>query len=107
MTQMVKSLVQCNKCNSAGHPNQMIGFLKTDKRKADGRPFWDLINEDGSAHVHKTTDKVVLPDIEEQPLHKTSESEIVVTDTNTETFTPGEIRILKELMRISLVKVRQ
>ena len=63
MTQMVKSLVQCNKCNSAGHPNQMIGFLKTDKKKSDGRPFWDLVNADMSPHIHKTT--VVLPDIEE------------------------------------------
>ncbi len=86
----------------------MIGFLKTDKRKADGQPFWDLINEDGSAHVHKTT--VVLPDIEEQPLPETSQkNEIVVTDTNTDSlsFTPGEIRILKELAAaMSLIKVK-
>lgn len=43
---------------------------QTDRKKPDGKIFWDLVNADMSGHIHKTT--VVLPDIEE-PLPKTDQ----------------------------------
>jgi len=68
MTQQVgKKLSDCNRCKDAGFPSQMIGFVKTDKVKPDGKPFWKLLNEDLSDHVH--TNKTVLTarrDIEEK-----------------------------------------
>ena len=30
----------------------MIGFQNTGKKKADGKPFWLLVNGDMSAHIH-------------------------------------------------------
>lgn len=44
---------ECNKCASAGFPNEMIGFKKSNRiNSATSKPFWDLINEDGSDHQH-------------------------------------------------------
>jgi len=45
---------ECNKCKTAGFPNQLIGFKKSNRiNPASGKAFWDLINIDGSEHVHK------------------------------------------------------
>jgi hypothetical protein len=57
MTQQVNSrLVEFNKCKDVGFPNTKIGFVKDGfKTKPDGKPFWKLLNEDMSEHVHKTT----------------------------------------------------
>jgi hypothetical protein len=38
-----------------GHPNEKIGFVDSGQKKVDGKTRWDLINADGSQHVHKTT----------------------------------------------------
>ena len=47
---------ECNKCRSAGFPGQMINFrINPNKAPAPGKAhYWDLLNSDESAHIHKT-----------------------------------------------------
>ena len=50
----MSKIEECIKCKNAGFPNQHIGFKKSTRlNPASGKPFWDLINPDGSEHVHK------------------------------------------------------
>ncbi len=51
----------------------MISFLKTDKRKPDGKPYWDLINGDSSPHVHKSTQTEIIK--AEKPTPRPTENE--------------------------------
>jgi len=45
---------ECNKCKTAGFPGQLINFRKSTRiNPATNKPFWDLINPDGSDHEHK------------------------------------------------------
>lgn len=44
---------ECNRCKNAGHPNQIIGFKKSNKISENGKVLWDLVNQDGSDHMHK------------------------------------------------------
>jgi hypothetical protein len=61
-----KKLSECRTCLNAGHSGQMIGFIKVDgKVKPDGKPVWELYNENMTKHVHNTAaqKKVSIPDM--------------------------------------------
>ncbi|HKX81545.1 MAG TPA: hypothetical protein VJL54_04750 [Nitrososphaera sp.] len=49
-----KKMQQCNRCNSAGFPGQMISFEKLGEDPATGKAKWKLVNENGEEHVHKS-----------------------------------------------------
>src|SRR5438093_10008007 len=70
--QIVKSLQECNTCKAHGHPSTMISFQKTDRKKPDGKVFWDLINADSSPHVHKSTQTEIVKT--EKPTPRPSEN---------------------------------
>jgi hypothetical protein len=48
-----KKMQECNRCKSAGYPNQMIGFEKTGQDPATGKITWRLVDENGTDHKHK------------------------------------------------------
>lgn len=48
-----KKMQECNRCKTAGYPNQMIGFEKTGQDPVTGKNIWRLIDEDGTEHKHK------------------------------------------------------
>lgn len=48
-----KKMQECNKCRTAGYPNQMIGFEKTGQDPVTGKINWRLIDENGTEHKHK------------------------------------------------------
>lgn len=83
MTQLVKQLVKCNRCNAAGHTNEMIGFVKTDKRKSDGKMVWDLVNAGQFPHIHKSLNMENIEDIQDKvpprpPMEDPKPSEITL-----------------------------
>lgn len=48
-----KKMQECNKCKTAGYPNQMIGFEKTGQDPVTGKVTWRLVDENGAEHKHK------------------------------------------------------
>ena len=48
-----KKMQECNRCKTAGYPNQMIGFEKTGQDPVTGKNIWRVIDEDGTEHKHK------------------------------------------------------
>jgi hypothetical protein len=48
-----KKMQECNRCKTAGYPNQMIGFEKTGQDPVTGKNIWRLVDEDGTEHKHK------------------------------------------------------
>jgi hypothetical protein len=48
-----KKMQECNRCKTAGYPNQMIGFEKTGQDPVTGKNIWRLIDENGAEHRHK------------------------------------------------------
>jgi hypothetical protein len=81
----------------------MIGFQKTDKKKADGKPFWLLVNPDMSGHVH-IEPKIQaglerIPNIEQPPARP------VMTDKEELSLSQDEIAFLKKY--IALLKVNK
>ena len=48
-----KKMQECNKCKTAGYPNQMIGFEKTGQDPSTGKINWRLVDENGAEHKHK------------------------------------------------------
>ena len=48
-----KKMQECNRCKTAGYPNQMIGFEKTGQDPVTGKNIWRLIDENGADHRHK------------------------------------------------------
>jgi hypothetical protein len=48
-----KKMQECNRCKTAGYPNQMIGFEKTGQDPVTGKTIWRLIDENGAEHRHK------------------------------------------------------
>ncbi len=48
-----KRMQECNRCKSAGFPNQPIAFEKVGEDSATGRTKWRLVDENGNLHVHK------------------------------------------------------
>ncbi|MDQ6866599.1 MAG: hypothetical protein M3044_22575 [Thermoproteota archaeon] len=52
----------------------MVGFVKIDKVKTGGRPFWKLLNKDLSDHVHKNRTVLTERNIDEKEKKPTSPS---------------------------------
>lgn len=52
-TQSKPRLSQCRICSEAGFPGQMISFINSGQKKADGKILWNLLNEDFSFHSHR------------------------------------------------------
>ena len=48
-----KKMQECNRCKTAGYPNQMIGFEKTGQDPVTGKITWRLMDENGTEHKHK------------------------------------------------------
>ncbi len=48
-----KKMQECNRCKTAGYPNQMIGFEKTGQDSVTGKITWRLVDEKGTDHKHK------------------------------------------------------
>jgi hypothetical protein len=48
-----KKMQECNRCKSAGFPNQPIAFEKVGEDPGTGRIKWKLVDEYGNEHVHK------------------------------------------------------
>jgi hypothetical protein len=48
-----KKMQECNRCKTAGYPNQMIGFEKTGQDTVTGKISWRLVDENGREHKHK------------------------------------------------------
>ena len=48
-----KKMQECNRCKTAGYPNQMIGFEKTGQDAVTGKFTWKLVDENGREHKHK------------------------------------------------------
>ena len=48
-----KEMQECNRCKTAGYPNQMIGFEKTRQDPVTGKNIWRLIDKNGAEHRHK------------------------------------------------------
>jgi hypothetical protein len=48
-----KKMQECNRCKTAGYPNQMIGFEKTGQDPVTGKITWRLVDENGTEHKHK------------------------------------------------------
>lgn len=49
-----KKMQECNRCRTAGYPNQPIAFEKIED-SATGKIKWKLVDENGNEHVHKST----------------------------------------------------
>lgn len=50
----LKKMQECNKCKSAGFPNQMISFEKAGEDSFSGKVIWRLLDGNGQVHVHKS-----------------------------------------------------
>jgi hypothetical protein len=50
-----RKMQECNRCKSAGYPNQPIAFEKMGEDPATGKIKWKLVDENGNEHVHKGT----------------------------------------------------
>lgn len=50
-----RKMQECNRCKSAGFPNQPIAFEKMGEDMATGKIKWRLVDEIGNEHVHKGT----------------------------------------------------
>jgi GTP:adenosylcobinamide-phosphate guanylyltransferase len=50
----LKKMQECNKCKSAGFPNQMISFEKAGEDSYSGKVIWRLLDGNGQLHVHKS-----------------------------------------------------
>jgi GTP:adenosylcobinamide-phosphate guanylyltransferase len=50
----LKKMQECNKCKSAGFPNQMISFEKAGEDSYSGKVIWRLLDGNGHVHVHKS-----------------------------------------------------
>jgi GTP:adenosylcobinamide-phosphate guanylyltransferase len=50
----LKKMQECNKCKSAGFPNQMISFEKAGEDSYSGKVIWRLLDGNGQVHVHKS-----------------------------------------------------
>ncbi|HEY3094420.1 MAG TPA: hypothetical protein VGJ42_01550 [Nitrososphaera sp.] len=48
-----KKMQECNRCRSAGFPNQLIAFEKVGEDPVTGKIRWKLVDENGNEHVHK------------------------------------------------------
>jgi hypothetical protein len=48
-----RKMQECNRCKSAGYPNQPIAFEKMGEDPATGKIKWKLVDENGNEHVHK------------------------------------------------------
>ena len=48
-----KKMQECNRCKTAGYPNQMIGFEKTGQNPSTGKINWRLVDENGTEHKHR------------------------------------------------------
>jgi hypothetical protein len=59
-----KKMQECNRCRTAGYPNQMIGFEKTGQDAVTGKFTWRLVDENGREHKHK----FVQDSIQENPI---------------------------------------
>lgn len=51
---MAQNSQTCNRCAAAGFPGVKIGFKKTGEDPATGKARWQLLNEDGSEHQHRS-----------------------------------------------------
>lgn len=84
-------LSECNKCKGQGFPNTLIGFQKDAiKKKDDGKPFWNLMNPDGSPHTHKTRENN----------NQIEKLESVGADIKEDTYRQPISEIMKELQQI-------
>ena len=54
-------------CKLNGFSGQTIGFQKTGKKKAEGKPFWLLVNGDMSAHSYVQPQAQVKTRLERSP----------------------------------------
>lgn len=52
-TKPQKKMQECNRCKTAGYPNQLIAFEKIGEDTATGKIKWKLVDEKGEEHVHK------------------------------------------------------
>ena len=59
-----KKLQECRICNTAGFPNQLIGFEKIAEDPITAKIRWKLVNENGEEHKHKSNQS------DEKPLFK-------------------------------------
>ncbi|HET7147798.1 MAG TPA: hypothetical protein VFI73_04795 [Candidatus Nitrosopolaris sp.] len=48
-----KKMQECNRCKTAGFPNQLIGFEKIGQDPSTGKINWRLTDENGTEHKHK------------------------------------------------------
>jgi len=48
-----KKMQECNRCKSAGYPNQPIAFEKLGEDLSTGKIRWKLVDGNGDEHVHK------------------------------------------------------
>ena len=48
-----KKMQECNRCKTAGYPNQMIGFENAGQDPTTGKITWRLIDENGTVHKHR------------------------------------------------------
>ncbi|MFZ0220473.1 MAG: hypothetical protein WAM42_02105 [Candidatus Nitrosopolaris sp.] len=53
INQAEKKMQECNRCKTAGYPNQMIGFEKIGQDPVTGKITWRLMDENGTEHKHK------------------------------------------------------
>jgi len=49
----LKKMQECNKCRSAGFPNQMISFEKAGEDSYSGKVIWRLLDAGRQVHFHK------------------------------------------------------
>src|SRR5919205_2472272 len=54
-----KKMQECNRCKSAGFPNQPIAFEKAGEDPRTGKIKWKLVDEYGNEHVHKHTTQLL------------------------------------------------
>jgi hypothetical protein len=54
----LKKMQECNKCRSAGFPNQMISFEKAGEDSYSGKVIWRLLDGGGQVHVHKNVGSI-------------------------------------------------
>jgi GTP:adenosylcobinamide-phosphate guanylyltransferase len=54
----LKKMQECNKCRSAGFPNQMISFEKAGEDCYSGKVIWRLLDGGGQVHVHKNVGSI-------------------------------------------------
>ena len=71
---------QCNRCNSAGFPGQMISFEKLGEDPATGKAKWKLVNENGEEHVHKSLTFVKKRIVDVAAVHVTRGAEDLPRD---------------------------